>query len=160
MSAASLDNRLGPNSALDLSCKFVGVFTFLRTSSTRFEQGSLQFRFGFRLPERTADQSITIIGACVAVDAIGSVASWNLVGKRSFLELNEDRFDNYSLTMSRFVFDYRRERRGSRVLVVGLAITSDETSRLVLVGMQWFNEPTATVNLINRPESQRIPAIA
>ena len=80
-----------------------------------------------------------------------------LLGKRSFLELNEGRFDNYLSTMSRFVAVYRRERRGSRVLVVESSSTSDETSRLVLVGMQWFNEPTATVNLRNSPESQRIP---
>ena len=58
--------------------------------------------------------------------------------------------------MSKFRGVYGQISHGTGVLGGRSSSTSDETSRLELGGMQWFNEPTATVNLRNCLESQRI----
>jgi hypothetical protein len=60
--------------------------------------------------------------------------------------------------MSRSAVVYRRKRCGDGILEAGTSSTSDGTSSLVLVGMQWFNEPTATVNLRNCSESLTNPS--
>ena len=106
--------------------------------------------------QETGDSSESITGACVATAAVGRGLSGNLVGNSVVGESNGSLFgvnECDDVAIRRLL---SRERRGTGVLDARASSTSDGTSSLVLEGMQWFNEPTATVNLINRPKSQQI----
>ena len=96
----------------------------------------------------------TIIRAYVAVVAIGSGLSCGFVEQTDVVLFNENPNNVYRSSGSQFRGVYGRISRGTGVLGGRSSSTSDGTSRLELGRMQWFNEPTVTVNLIKRPESQ------